>query len=279
MLFRLPPRSYFREPISLTIVLSKILSNINSQLNVMLCIFLFRSTVQSFYAPVKSNPNLFLSFISRYPILSFFESLWCHFLVGAVLSSFNIPLGFPGESAGKESACNAEDPGSIPGSGSPPGEGNSYPLQYSCLENSMDRGAWWVQSMGSQRVWHDWVDNSFLAPRFLFCVPKWRGGRLGPALWWDLPTAGTSVFQFLQPSCLNLAAEVSGETYWSEGKEKQHFFPLLSILTIEHCYIFLDDVLVLFFLPNFKESVLDGTVLYLPGDCHTVFFLPCFSFF
>ena len=50
--------------------------------------------------------------------------------------------GFPCSSIGKESACNAEDPGSIPGLGRSPGEGNSNPLQYSCLENSMDRGAW-----------------------------------------------------------------------------------------------------------------------------------------
>ena len=98
----------------------------------------------------------------------------------------------PGSSAGKESACNAGDPGSIPGLGGSPEEGigyplqyswaslvaqtvtnpsamhetwvrslvgkmpcgrNSYPLQYSALENSMDRGAW--QSMGSQTVGHD----------------------------------------------------------------------------------------------------------------------------
>ena len=48
---------------------------------------------------------------------------------------------------GKESACNAgnsEDMGSVPGSGRPPGEGNSKPLQYSYLDNPMDRGAWWV---------------------------------------------------------------------------------------------------------------------------------------
>ena len=45
---------------------------------------------------------------------------------------------FPGSSAGKESACNAGDPGSIPGSGRSPGEGIGYPLQYSGLENSMD---------------------------------------------------------------------------------------------------------------------------------------------
>ena len=50
--------------------------------------------------------------------------------------------GFPGGSDGKESAGNAGDLGSIPGSGRSPGEGNGNSLQYSCLENSMDRGAW-----------------------------------------------------------------------------------------------------------------------------------------
>ena len=50
--------------------------------------------------------------------------------------------GFHGGSAGKETACNAGDLGSIPGSGRPPGVGNGNPLQYSCLENSMDREAW-----------------------------------------------------------------------------------------------------------------------------------------
>ena len=51
-------------------------------------------------------------------------------------------MGFPGGSAGKESACNVEYLGLIPGLGRSPGEGNGNPLQYSCLENSMDRGAW-----------------------------------------------------------------------------------------------------------------------------------------
>ena len=51
-------------------------------------------------------------------------------------------MGFPGDSDGKASACNAGDPGSIPGLGRSPGERNGNPLQYSCLENSMDRGAW-----------------------------------------------------------------------------------------------------------------------------------------
>ena len=51
--------------------------------------------------------------------------------------------GFPGGSDGKESTCNAGDPGLIPGSGRFPGEGKGYLLQYSGLENPMDRGAWW----------------------------------------------------------------------------------------------------------------------------------------
>ena len=50
-------------------------------------------------------------------------------------------MGFLGGSDGKESACKAEDLGSIPGSGRSPGEGNGYPLQYSCLKNSMDKEA------------------------------------------------------------------------------------------------------------------------------------------
>ena len=52
-------------------------------------------------------------------------------------------MGFLGGSDGKESACNEEDPGSTPGSGKSPGEGNNYPLQCSCLENLMDSEAWW----------------------------------------------------------------------------------------------------------------------------------------
>ena len=59
-------------------------------------------------------------------------------------SSFSLSMlqGFPGGSGGKESACNVGDLGSILGVGRFPGEGNGNPLQYSCLENPMDRGAW-----------------------------------------------------------------------------------------------------------------------------------------
>ena len=53
------------------------------------------------------------------------------------------------------SVCNAGHLDSIPGLGRSSGEGNGNPLQYSCLENSMDRGAWWAESMGSQKVGQD----------------------------------------------------------------------------------------------------------------------------
>ena len=53
-------------------------------------------------------------------------------------------MGFPGDSDGKVTAGNVGDPGWISGSGRPPGEGTGNPLQYSCLENSTDGGAWWA---------------------------------------------------------------------------------------------------------------------------------------
>ena len=62
---------------------------------------------------------------------------------------------FPHSSVGKEAACNAEDLGIIRGSGRSPGEGNGNPLQYSCLENPMDREAWWATVHGVARVRHD----------------------------------------------------------------------------------------------------------------------------
>ena len=57
-------------------------------------------------------------------------------------------MGFPGGSEVKASACNVGDLGSIPGLGKSPGEGNGNPLQYSCLENPMDGGAWWATVHG-----------------------------------------------------------------------------------------------------------------------------------
>ena len=60
----------------------------------------------------------------------------------------NLNLGFPGGSVVKNPPTNAEDMGSIPGSGRSPGDENGNPLQYSCLDNSMDRGAWCAKVHG-----------------------------------------------------------------------------------------------------------------------------------
>ena len=64
-------------------------------------------------------------------------------------------MGFPGGSDSKESACSKGDLGLIPGSGRSPGEGNGNPLQYSCLENPMDIGAWWAAVHRAARVEHE----------------------------------------------------------------------------------------------------------------------------
>ena len=64
------------------------------------------------------------------------------------MSVYVIGSGFPRRSDNKESACNVEDPGLILGLGRATEEGNGNPLQYSCLENSMSRGAWWTAVYG-----------------------------------------------------------------------------------------------------------------------------------
>ena len=65
----------------------------------------------------------------------------------------SLPRGLPGGSDSKESASNAGDPDSIPGSGRSPGEGNGYPIQYSCLENPMERGARQATVRGVTKSW------------------------------------------------------------------------------------------------------------------------------
>ena len=68
-------------------------------------------------------------------------------------------IGFSGGSDGKAYACNVRDPGSIPGLGRSPGEGNGNPLQYSCLENPIPVSSGRLQSIGSQRVRHNWATS------------------------------------------------------------------------------------------------------------------------
>ena len=99
--------------------------------------------------------------IFTYPLLFFyFLNSVLHFGFFFSVSSFSsltfylsVSMGFPGVSDDKESACNAGDPGLIPGSVRSPGEGNGNPLQYFCLENFMDRGACWAKVLGVAKSW------------------------------------------------------------------------------------------------------------------------------
>ena len=92
------------------------------------------------------------------------KSIMCFTVLQKPALNYCLFLGFPGGSDGKESACSSGYPGSIPGLGGSPEEGNVYPLQYSCLENSMDRGAWQAPVHGvtkSQTRLSDWHFHFF----------------------------------------------------------------------------------------------------------------------
>ena len=100
-------------------------------------------------------------------------------------------MGFPCSSVSKESACSAGDPVSIPGSGRSPGEGNSNPLQYSCLENPTDRGAWQTTVHGVARVRHNLatketerVETCCIAQGAQFSALWWPRG-VGWKWWWE----------------------------------------------------------------------------------------------
>ena len=107
--------------------------------------------------------------VSLYNSLGYPKQLYTHTHTHTYGASLVAGIGYPLQYSwaflvaqmvdSQESACNAGDLGSIPGSGRSPGEGNGNPLQYSCLENFMDRGSW-LQSMGSQSTGHDWVTNT-----------------------------------------------------------------------------------------------------------------------
>ena len=90
--------------------------------------------IHFFFKPVKLSHLPILFRVRSLPITSTFEVL-------------------PGDSGGKETACNVGDPSSIPRLGGSPGGGSGNPLQYSCLRNFMDRGAWWATVHRVTKSW------------------------------------------------------------------------------------------------------------------------------
>ena len=97
------------------------------------------------------EPNLLLH-VHPYELMAFpFQTKDCVFPLSAGLGS-------------KESACNAGDLGSVPGSGKPSGGGNGNPLQHSCLESPVDRGAWWAVVHGVTKSWARLRGQQFQLP-------------------------------------------------------------------------------------------------------------------
>ena len=114
----------------------------NSLCSLWLCILEF---IEILYMCVNDCASVYLSLEMFYslPPLSPFSSIWFSKKSRKVALICVHRLTFPGGSDCKASAYNVGDMGSIPESGRSPGEGNGNPLQYSCLENPMGRGAWW----------------------------------------------------------------------------------------------------------------------------------------
>ena len=123
------------------------------------CSYCFEWHIVDFYAELKEN--LFRTFFGG----CFWSWWWFFFFFNCSIINLQYCVsfrctakclgyayiciyGFPGGSVGKGSACNMVDLGSIPGSGRSFGEKNGNPLQYSCLQNSMERGAWWITVHG-----------------------------------------------------------------------------------------------------------------------------------
>ena len=92
------------------------------------------------------------------------------------LAAAGSPRGFPGSSVGKESACNAGDSGSIPGLGRFSRGGHGNPLQYSCLENPGDGGAWWavIYGFAQSRTWLKWLSSSNSSSSSIQYIYKYR---------------------------------------------------------------------------------------------------------
>ena len=106
---------------------------------------------------------------------------------------------FPGSSDGKESACNAGDPCLIPGLGRSPGGGNGNPLQYSCLENSMDRGSWLATVHEVTKSWMQLGDWHFLILGSIFLQwPHLSSFSLVPYAWLYLSPSLFFLSHFLQ---------------------------------------------------------------------------------
>ena len=126
-----------------------IIYKVNTQQGPTVCIYPYADMSELYpYAIQYTNHSL-------YPVISHNKNIKT--IKNKYIYIYMYNWGFPGGSDSKESTCNAKDLGSIPGLERSPGEGNGSPLQYSCLENPMDRGAWRATV---HRVTKSWIQLS-----------------------------------------------------------------------------------------------------------------------
>ena len=120
-------------------------------------------TIRSGFSLVSAGSQVLFSFLGAFRTH--------RFIFGWLESLMTVASLFTDTADGKESACNAGDLGSIPGLGRSFGEGNGNPLQYSCLENSMDRGAWRATIHGVTKSWmqlSNYIFTFHFISQFLF---------------------------------------------------------------------------------------------------------------
>ena len=139
---------------------------------------------------------------------------------------------FPGGSVVKKPSANAGHTGSIPGSGRSPGEGNGNPLQYSCLGNPMDRGAWWATVCGVTKVRHNWATNTSSSSQCQVCFPNPLSLIFSPS--WHFPTflssSPTLTRKTLPTLCCDSLKELpSGDEHCSE----ESYFPQICSVRLQ----------------------------------------------
>ena len=125
------------------------------------CLLLWRKAMANLDSILKSRDITLLTKVHLVKAMVFLVVFW----------------GLPYSSDGEESACNEGEAGSIPGSGRSPGEGNGNPLQYSCLGNPMDRGAWHatvLHSVAKSRTWLSEHTRSFHYMSVNVCFQLWQ---------------------------------------------------------------------------------------------------------
>ena len=189
------------------------------------------------------------SLISLLPLSDREQLLWLlplnHSPVRTLSSPFHLP-GFPSGSDTKVSASNVRDLGLISGLGRCPGKGNGNPLQYSCLENPMDRAAWCrLQSMGSQRVEHTWVTSLSLPlpiplHQALLCSGHYSNGPQVPCGYWShTSTPNTSLaIRNLYPPLVIWGVGAGVLNMWLEVAERQrkHVWAHSTLMRLLHWF-------------------------------------------